>query len=86
LVISRRAAQHHVQHSHAKVGVSSRAALALYAHEHDFLSTGMDARAKPRLTTARKIGRPTDARRVLKDDPDTTSPNEPTPEDVSPRS
>jgi DNA-binding CsgD family transcriptional regulator len=40
LVISRRAAEHHVQHIHAKVGVSSRA--ALFAHEQIF-STGVDA-------------------------------------------
>jgi DNA-binding NarL/FixJ family response regulator len=42
LVISRRAAEHRVQHIHAKVGVSSRAALALFAHEQ-ILSTGVDA-------------------------------------------
>lgn len=42
LVISRRAAEHHVQHIHAKVGVSSRAALALFAHEQ-ILSTGVHA-------------------------------------------
>jgi HD-GYP domain-containing protein (c-di-GMP phosphodiesterase class II) len=38
LVISRRTAEHHVQHIYAKVGVSSRAALALFAHEHDLLA------------------------------------------------
>jgi HD-GYP domain-containing protein (c-di-GMP phosphodiesterase class II) len=38
LVISRRTAEHHVQHIYAKVGVSSRAALALFAHEHDLVS------------------------------------------------
>jgi DNA-binding NarL/FixJ family response regulator len=38
LVISRRTAEHHVQHIYAKVGVSSRAALALFAHEHDLIS------------------------------------------------
>ena len=38
LVISRRTAEHHVQHIYAKVGVSSRAALALFAHEHDLTS------------------------------------------------
>jgi HD-GYP domain-containing protein (c-di-GMP phosphodiesterase class II) len=38
LVISRRTAEHHVQHIYAKVGVSSRAALALFAHEHGFVS------------------------------------------------
>jgi HD-GYP domain-containing protein (c-di-GMP phosphodiesterase class II) len=37
LVISRRTAEHHVQHIYAKVGVSSRAALALFAHEHDLI-------------------------------------------------
>lgn len=34
LVISRRTAEHHVQHVYAKLGVSSRAALALFAVEH----------------------------------------------------
>lgn len=38
LVISRRTAEHHVQHIYAKVGVSSRAALALFAHEHDLIA------------------------------------------------
>jgi HD-GYP domain-containing protein (c-di-GMP phosphodiesterase class II) len=38
LVISRRTAEHHVQHIYAKVGVSSRAGLALFAHEHDLTS------------------------------------------------
>jgi HD-GYP domain-containing protein (c-di-GMP phosphodiesterase class II) len=38
LVISRRTAEHHVQHIYAKVGVASRAALALFAHEHDLTS------------------------------------------------
>jgi DNA-binding NarL/FixJ family response regulator len=42
LVIARRAAEHHVQHIHAKVGVSSRAALALFAHEQ-ILSTFVHA-------------------------------------------
>ncbi len=37
LVISRRTAEHHVQHIYAKVGVSSRAGLALFAHEHDLI-------------------------------------------------
>ncbi len=38
LVISRRTAEHHVQHIYAKVGVSSRAALALFAQEHELVS------------------------------------------------
>ena len=38
LVISRRTAEHHVQHIYAKVGVSSRAGLALFAHEHELVS------------------------------------------------
>ena len=38
LVISRRTAEHHVQHIYAKVGVSSRAGLALFAHEHDLIA------------------------------------------------
>jgi DNA-binding NarL/FixJ family response regulator len=37
LVISRRTAEHHVQHIYTKVGVSSRAGLALFAHEHDLV-------------------------------------------------
>jgi DNA-binding NarL/FixJ family response regulator len=38
LVISRRTAEHHVQHIYAKVGVSSRPGLALFAHEHDLIA------------------------------------------------
>ena len=38
LVISRRTAEHHVQHIYTKVGVSSRAGLALFAHEHELVS------------------------------------------------
>jgi HD-GYP domain-containing protein (c-di-GMP phosphodiesterase class II) len=37
LVISRRTAEHHVQHIYAKLGVSSRPAVALFALEHDLL-------------------------------------------------
>jgi HD-GYP domain-containing protein (c-di-GMP phosphodiesterase class II) len=37
LVISRRTAEHHVQHIYAKLGVSSRAAVAVFAMEHDLL-------------------------------------------------
>jgi len=37
LVISRRTAEHHVQHIYTKIGVSSRAAAALSAMEHDLL-------------------------------------------------
>jgi DNA-binding CsgD family transcriptional regulator len=37
LVISRRTAEHHVQHVYAKIGVSSRAAATLYAVEHRLL-------------------------------------------------
>jgi HD-GYP domain-containing protein (c-di-GMP phosphodiesterase class II) len=43
LVISRRTAEHHVQHIYAKVGVSSRAGLALFAHEHDLTSEAAHA-------------------------------------------
>jgi DNA-binding NarL/FixJ family response regulator len=43
LVISRRTAEHHVQHVYAKLGVSSRAAVALFAHEHDLISASGDA-------------------------------------------
>jgi HD-GYP domain-containing protein (c-di-GMP phosphodiesterase class II) len=37
LVISRRTAEHHVQHIYAKLGVSSRAAVALFALEHELV-------------------------------------------------
>ncbi len=37
LVISRRTAEHHVQHIYVKLGVSSRPAIALFALEHDLL-------------------------------------------------
>jgi DNA-binding NarL/FixJ family response regulator len=39
LVISRRTAEHHVQHIYTKIGVSSRAAAALFAAEHQLLGT-----------------------------------------------
>ncbi len=38
LVISRRTAEHHVQHIYTKIGASSRAAAALFAMEHDLLA------------------------------------------------
>jgi DNA-binding NarL/FixJ family response regulator len=38
LVISRRTAEHHVQHIYTKLGVSSRAAAALFAMEHELLA------------------------------------------------
>jgi DNA-binding NarL/FixJ family response regulator len=37
LVISPRTAEHHVQDVYARIGVSSRAAAALFAMEHDLL-------------------------------------------------
>jgi HD-GYP domain-containing protein (c-di-GMP phosphodiesterase class II) len=37
LVISRRTAEHHVQHIYAKTGISSRPGLALFAHEHELV-------------------------------------------------
>jgi DNA-binding NarL/FixJ family response regulator len=37
LGIARRTAEHHVQNVYLKVGVSSRAALALFAHEHEIV-------------------------------------------------
>lgn len=37
LAISRRTAEHHVQHVHAKIGRSTRAAATLFAMEHDLL-------------------------------------------------
>jgi DNA-binding NarL/FixJ family response regulator len=37
LVVSRRTAEHHVQDVYRKIGVSSRAAAALYAVHHDLL-------------------------------------------------
>jgi HD-GYP domain-containing protein (c-di-GMP phosphodiesterase class II) len=39
LSISRRTAEHHVQHIYTKIGVSSRAAAALFALEHDLLGS-----------------------------------------------
>jgi HD-GYP domain-containing protein (c-di-GMP phosphodiesterase class II) len=39
LVISRRTAEHHVQNIYAKVGVSSRAGLAVFVHEHELAAT-----------------------------------------------
>ncbi|HEX7189202.1 MAG TPA: HD domain-containing phosphohydrolase [Actinomycetes bacterium] len=38
LVISRRTAEHHVQHIYTKIGVSSRAAAAMFAMEHHLLA------------------------------------------------
>ena len=38
LNISRRTAEHHVQHIYTKLGVSTRAGAALFALEHDLLS------------------------------------------------
>ena len=38
LVISRRTAEHHVQHIYAKIGHSTRAAATLFALEHDLVS------------------------------------------------
>ena len=49
LVISRRTAEHHVQHIYAKLGVRSRPAVALFAMEHGL------------VTSPRRIGRPADA-------------------------
>jgi hypothetical protein len=43
LVISRRTAEHHVQHIYAKVGVASRAGLALFAHEHQLIAEAANA-------------------------------------------
>ncbi|MGH8894305.1 MAG: response regulator transcription factor, partial [Actinomycetes bacterium] len=37
LVISRRTAEHHVEHIYTKIGVSSRAAATLFAVEHHLL-------------------------------------------------
>jgi response regulator RpfG family c-di-GMP phosphodiesterase len=39
LFISRRTAEHHVQHIYAKIGVSTRAAAALFAVQHDLIRT-----------------------------------------------
>jgi HD-GYP domain-containing protein (c-di-GMP phosphodiesterase class II) len=43
LVISRRTAEHHVQHIYAKLGVTSRPAVALFAMEHDLISPAVSA-------------------------------------------
>jgi HD-GYP domain-containing protein (c-di-GMP phosphodiesterase class II) len=42
LYISRRTAEHHVQHVYGKIGASSRAAAALFALEHDLLAPAGD--------------------------------------------
>jgi HD-GYP domain-containing protein (c-di-GMP phosphodiesterase class II) len=42
LYISRRTAEHHVQHVYSKIGVSSRAAAALFALEHDLIAPAGD--------------------------------------------
>lgn len=39
LVISPKTADHHVQHIYTKLGLSTRAAAALYAMEHDLLTS-----------------------------------------------
>ena len=41
LGISRRTAEHHVQHIYTKLGVSTRAAATLFALEHDLLTSGL---------------------------------------------
>jgi DNA-binding NarL/FixJ family response regulator len=38
LVISHRTAAHHIQHIYDKIGVSTRAAAAMYAMEHELLT------------------------------------------------
>jgi DNA-binding NarL/FixJ family response regulator len=38
LVVSPRTAEHHVQHIYGKIGVSTRAAAALYAMQHDLFT------------------------------------------------
>jgi DNA-binding CsgD family transcriptional regulator len=43
LYISPRTADHHVQHIYAKIGVSSRAAAALFALEHDLLPSAAES-------------------------------------------
>ena len=45
LGISRRTAEHHVQHIYDKIGVSTRAAAVLFALEHDLLCAANSARA-----------------------------------------
>ncbi|MDQ3647043.1 MAG: LuxR C-terminal-related transcriptional regulator [Actinomycetota bacterium] len=42
LFISRRTAEHHVQHIYTKIGVASRAGAALFALEHDLLPPGKE--------------------------------------------
>jgi DNA-binding NarL/FixJ family response regulator len=42
LVISRRTAEHHVQHIYGKLGVKSRPALALFAMEHGLVTRTVD--------------------------------------------
>jgi DNA-binding NarL/FixJ family response regulator len=40
LVIAHKTADHHVQHIYTKLGISTRAAAALYAMEHDLIADG----------------------------------------------
>jgi DNA-binding NarL/FixJ family response regulator len=42
LVITEKTAGHHVEHIYAKAGVSTRAALAMWAMEHDLAGPGRD--------------------------------------------
>ena len=48
LVISRRTAEHHAQHIYTKIGVSSRAAAALFAVQHELVRPGEHAAGQGR--------------------------------------
>jgi HD-GYP domain-containing protein (c-di-GMP phosphodiesterase class II) len=48
LVISRRTAEHHAQHIYTKIGVSSRAAAALFAVQHELVRPGEHASGRGR--------------------------------------
>ena len=61
LYISPRTADHHVQHIYTKIGVSSRAAAALFALEHDLLVGSRVVARLPEFGPSREMGRVADA-------------------------
>ena len=47
LYISPKTADHHIQHVYTKIGVSTRAAAALWAMQHDLVPEGPSDRERP---------------------------------------